>query len=222
MIELAGVTKRFGSAAAVSNITFAVGPGEAVVVLGPSGSGKTTLLRLVAGLEAPDEGEIRIEAVVASGRRRLMPPHERSIGFVFQQPTLWPHMTAAQNVGFGLTGMSRSAASQRAREMLELTGTVQLADRYPDEISGGEARRGGGAPAHAPRPKRLLMDEPLTNLDPELRARMLGLVQQAARDTEASLLYVTHDADEADAISGRRLSLLDGCLVAGPGEAGQP
>ena len=166
MIELAGVTKRFGSAAAVSNITFAVGPGEAVVVLGPSGSGKTTLLRLVAGLEAPDEGEIRIEAVVASGRRRLMPPHERSIGFVFQQPTLWPHMTAAQNVGFGLTGMSRSAASQRAREMLELTGTVQLADRYPDEISGGEARGGGGGPAHPPPPNPRRMDVPRAHQDP--------------------------------------------------------
>lgn len=220
MIQLRHLTRRFGPVTAVRDVSLDIAQAASVAILGPSGSGKTTLLRLIAGLEMPDEGEIRIGGRLASRPGWLLPPHQRGIGFVFQAPALWPHMTVAQNVLFGLQQVPRPHAQARLAEILEQTALSTLAARFPAQLSGGEARRVSLARALAPRPKYLLMDEPLTNLDLALKAELLSLVQHTARATGAALVYVTHDPDEAAQISGRILTLRDGRLATEPGGAG--
>ncbi len=195
-----------------------------LAVLGPSGGGKTTLLRCIAGLEAPDQGEVRIRGRVASRPNWLLPPHERGLGFVFQSPALWPHMTVARNVGFGLHGLSRSEARRRLEQVLADVGLEALAGRYPHQLSGGEARLAALARALAPRPSCLLLDEPLVNLHPSLKAAMLGRIDELARRTGAGLVYVTHDQAEAAFLAETAVFLEDGVVrgtgpVPGPGEA---
>jgi len=212
MIRVRQLSKSFGQAKAVDNITFSLAAGESLVILGPSGSGKTTLLRLVAGLEMPDDGEVSINGQLASKPGWVLAPHQRGIGFVFQAPCLWPHMTVSQNILFGLGRLSREEARRRLDELLEQTALSGLERRYPSELSGGEARRVAVARALAPRPRCLLMDEPLTNLDEHLRARLLALIRETVEQQGSCLLYVTHDRDEMAQISGRVLALKGGRL----------
>ena len=217
MIEVSCVSKSFGDVIAVSDVSFAVPAGSVAVLVGPSGSGKTTLLRLIAGLEEPDAGEISMGGRQVSRPGWAVAPHQRSIGFVFQSPALWPHMTAAQNVMFGLQHLPRPEAAARLAEALERTSCAHVASRYPAQISGGEARRVALARALAPRPDWLLMDEPLTNLDGDLRAELLELVAGVAGETGAGMIYVTHDRGEAARLSDRPLLLRAGRLVTGGG-----
>lgn len=212
MIELRGVTKRFGDTVAVEGVSMTLARGASVAALGPSGSGKTTLLRLIAGLETPDEGEALLDGEVASRPGWVLAPHLRGMGFVFQQPALWPHMSVARNVAFGLGGLPREQADARLDEALEQTGLTALRDRLPGQLSGGEARRVALARALAPRPDWLLMDEPLTNLDTEAKDGMLELIAQVVGETEAGLVYVTHDESEASRIAERVVRLRDGRL----------
>jgi iron(III) transport system ATP-binding protein len=210
MIVVDGLTRRYGPVVALDGVTFEVPDEGVVTILGPSGSGKTTLLRLVAGLEAPEAGRIVADGRLLSAPGRVVAPHLRGMGLVPQSSALWPHMTVAQNVLFGLHGLPRSEARRRLEHLLERTGLTALAGRRPHQISGGEARRVALARALAPRPRCLLMDEPLTNLDGELRATLLALIRDLVCETRASLLYVTHQLDEAAALDGRVLRLRAG------------
>jgi len=212
-IAVLGLSKRFGTVRVLDGVDLDVAPGEAVAVLGPSGCGKTTLLRLIAGLERPDAGEIRLDDELASDPQWLMPPHRRHLGFAFQRSALWPHMTVADNILFGVHGIPRDAARARLGELLDRFDLADLGKRYPDQISGGQARRVSLARALAPRPRALLLDEPLTNLEPELKERLLDLVVTETRAVDTSLLYVTHDSWEASRIASRRLRLAGGRLL---------
>jgi len=215
MIVVQDVARRYGATAALDGVSFEVPEEGTVAILGPSGSGKTTLLRLIAGLEAPDAGAITAGGRLLSAPGRVVAPHLRGMGLVPQASALWPHMTVAQNILFGLHGLPRAEARRRLDELMARTGLAPLARRYPHQISGGEARRVALARALAPRPRYLLMDEPLTNLDGDLRDALLALIRGLVGETRASLLYVTHRPEEAGTLGGRVLRLSAGRVVAG-------
>ncbi|MDD1680387.1 MAG: ABC transporter ATP-binding protein [Methanoregula sp.] len=202
MIELKNISKTFDSYRAVDKVTLTIPDHAQVVLLGPSGSGKTTLLRLIAGLEVPDTGTITMDGRLMSSPDTMVPPSERSVGFVFQSGALWPHMTVADNIQFALGDLTPGGQQQRTRALMERMGILTLAGRYPDQISGGEARRVALARALAPRPATLLFDEPLTNLDRTLREDLLLLIIESVREAGSRMLYVTHDEYEAERIDG--------------------
>jgi iron(III) transport system ATP-binding protein len=212
MIELRNISKTFDSHRAVDNVSLTIPDHARVVLLGPSGSGKTTLLRLIAGLEIPDTGTITMDGRIMSSPDTMVPPSERSIGFVFQNGALWPHMTVADNIRFALGDLMPGEQQQRARTLMERTGILPLSGRYPDQISGGEARRVALARALAPQPATLLFDEPLTNLDRALREDLLQLVIESVREAGSRMLYVTHDEYEAERIDGTIIRFDKGTL----------
>lgn len=212
MIVVKGLTKYLESTAVLNNISFSLSAGDAMTVKGASGSGKTTLLRLIAGLDRPDLGEIYINNRCVSDARRIVPPHQRSIGFVFQEPALWPHFTVAQNILFGLKHFGRRTAREKLSGILDTVGLTGLEKRYPDELSGGEARRVAIARALAPEPACLLMDEPLVNLDADLKERLLRLITEITVRRCVTMIYVTHDGQEADRIAKHRFHLHKGSL----------
>jgi ABC-type Fe3+/spermidine/putrescine transport system ATPase subunit len=215
-LTLAHVTKRFGSrAAAVEDLSLDIPEGESVVVVGPSGSGKTTLLRLIAGLEVPDAGDIWLDGhQTSSAQRSLLPPHKRGIGFVFQDLALWPHLTVHENLDFvlGAVKMSTPDRRARAREVLSLVRIEQMSTRYPHELSGGEQQRVALARALVRRPRLLLLDEPLSSLDPELRSTLRGELARIQRATAVTTLYVTHDLEDA-ALADRVVEMRAGRIL---------
>jgi iron(III) transport system ATP-binding protein len=215
MIELDTISKTFGTRRAVDRVSLSIPDHAQVVLLGPSGSGKTTLLRLIAGLEVPDSGTITMNGRLVSGRDCMVPPSERSIGFVFQSAALWPHMTVADNIRFALGDIPSPEQHQRTRFLMERTGILTLASRYPDQISGGEARRVALARALAPRPATLLFDEPLTNLDRTLREDLLRLIAESVQEAGSSMVYVTHDDYEAETIAGTVIRFDNGTICSG-------
>ncbi len=212
MIALDRVTKAYGQTRVLDRVSFDVPPQGSVCLLGPSGSGKTTLLRLIAGLDIPDEGEIYIDGRLVSKPGWAVAPHRRGLGFMFQTPALWPHMSVAQNVMFGLSRFSKVEAHARLQRVLACTSMSKLAGRYPHQLSGGEARRAALARTLAPGPACLLLDEPLTHVDSEAREELLRLIKESVLITRACLLYVTHDSAEADRISKHHLILDHGRL----------
>jgi iron(III) transport system ATP-binding protein len=213
MIALSQVDKRFGAVTAVGGLSLELPQGSVTIVHGPSGSGKTTLLRLIAGLEMPDGGQIVIDGRMASTPQWILPPNRRGIGFVFQTPSLWPHMTVSQNILFGLHGVRREDKSARLQQMIQEMSLGGLEHRFPAQLSGGQARRVSLARSLITRPRRLLLDEPLINMDPELRSRLLALILDIVGQEGASLLYVTHNLEEVDGLSGRVLCLQDGRIA---------
>jgi iron(III) transport system ATP-binding protein len=212
MILLKQISKHFDSVTVVDQVSLEAPADSSLVILGPSGSGKTTLLRMIAGLEIPDEGEIYLDGALASNSAWALAPHKRGLGFMFQSSALWPHMTVAQNIMFGLHAISRNEAGQRLQELLENMLLTGLERRYPHQISGGEARRVTLARTLAPKPRGLLLDEPLTNVDAELKSKLLLYIKQTVAQTKACLIYVTHDTTEAAQISSRVLILKQGHL----------
>lgn len=206
LIEVQQVGKRFGAVQALEGVSFSVPGGGSLALRGPSGSGKTTLLRLICGLEEPDRGQVALDGQVVSQPGRLAPPWQRGIGAVFQKPALWPHLTVRQNAAFGLTGWGKQQAAARLDELLEAVDLSKLAERYPYQLSGGEAQRAALLRALAPRPPILLLDEPFANLDPALRTSMLAFVQQTQQAEGATLILVAHD-DESAAICTQVLYL---------------
>jgi iron(III) transport system ATP-binding protein len=202
MIELENISKTFGTHRAVDRVSLTVPDHARIALLGPSGSGKTTLLRLIAGLEIPDAGTITMDGSLVSSQTCMIPPSERSIGFVFQTGALWPHMTVTENIRFALGNLPYGEQNLRTRSLVERMGILPLAGRYPDQISGGEARRVALARALAPRPATLLFDEPLTNLDRPLREDLLQLIIESVQEAGSRMVYVTHDEDEAEMITG--------------------
>lgn len=217
LISVRNVSKRFGSHQALTDVSIDVAPGEVAVILGPSGSGKTTLLRLLAGLELPDSGEIWLSGVrVASPHRSLVPPHRREIGFVFQDLALWPHLTVRGNLQFVLGSMriARADARRRADEALKLVRIEAFAARYPHELSGGEQQRVALARALVAEPRILLLDEPLSSLDPELRATMRTELRRLQRGLALTTVYVTHDREDAAVLADAVIEMRAGRVAA--------
>jgi iron(III) transport system ATP-binding protein len=202
LLLLDRISKRFGDAdpPAVDGLSLRVAEGEILVLLGPSGCGKTTILRLVAGLESPDAGTITLRGQVVAGPGRAVPPEERGIGIVFQDYALFPHLTVADNVAFGLP---RAARRSRVEQVLDLVGLGGLGPRYPHELSGGQQQRVALARALAPAPALMLLDEPFSNLDADLRAQMRDEVERILRTTGTTALFVTHDQEEAFTLADR-------------------
>lgn len=212
MIEVRHLTRRFSAGRGLFDFSCVVGDGERVALVGPTGSGKTTLLRIVAGLETPDEGEVLVDREVVSGPGVMVAPHVRQLGFMFQAPTLWPHMTVAEQVLFGLHALTARDARRRLEEVLDDTGLRGLAQAHPIELSGGQARLAALARTIAPRPKHLLLDEPLANLDGASRDRVLTLIDRTARECGCALCVVTHDLTEAGRLGTRFVRLEEGRL----------
>lgn len=202
-VILRNVSKSFGAVRAVDDLSLELREGEILSLLGPSGCGKTTTLRLIAGFEMPDSGSIIIGGRTVAEAGRGFPPEARGVGMVFQDYALFPHLTVAQNVGFGLSRLPRKERARRITALLEAVGLRDLAGRYPNELSGGQQQRVALARALAPRPAVILMDEPFSNLDAALKAQMRQEVFALLKAEGMSAILVTHDQKDAFAVSDR-------------------
>ena len=234
-LDCAGLRKSFGDVVAVRDVSLDVRPGEILALLGPSGCGKTTTLRLIAGFERADAGVVRIGGHAVVGERLSLPPEARRVGMVFQDYALFPHLTVGANVQYGLDAprqAPRDAASglratlarltrryvpfapapadARVREALALVSLAEMADRYPHELSGGEAQRVALARALAPRPDLILLDEPFSNLDTRLRAAVRAEVRAILKRAGAAAVFVTHDQEEAFSLADRVAVMWEG------------
>ncbi|KTG10147.1 Fe3+/spermidine/putrescine ABC transporter ATP-binding protein [Haloprofundus marisrubri] len=208
VVELSNLTKRFRDVTAVDDIDLSIRSGEFLTLLGPSGCGKTTTLRMVAGFEKPSDGVIRIDGEGVTNTA----PYDRDTGMVFQQYALFPHMTVADNVAFGLEmqGRPRDEIDERTRDALEMVRLSGLGDRYPSELSGGQQQRVALARALIIEPSVLLLDEPLSNLDKKLRQEMRLEILRLHRELDVTMIYVTHNQDEALTMSDRMAVMNDG------------
>lgn len=218
MLDVVDVSVRFGPVAALDGVDLSVGDGEIVALMGPSGSGKSTLLRVIAGLQEPDDGDVRWD-----GRSILdVPPHRRRFGMMFQDYALFPHRSVEQNVAFGLRMQQLPAdeVERRTAEALELVGLSGYGPRPVSTLSGGEQQRVALARTLAPRPRLILLDEPLGALDRALRERLVDEMRDIFDEIGATALYVTHDRDEGFAIADRVGVIDEGRIVADgtPGE----
>ncbi|WP_276260810.1 ABC transporter ATP-binding protein [Haloglomus litoreum] len=208
-LELDGVTRRYGGTTAVDDLSLSVAEGEFFTLVGPSGCGKTTTLRLIAGFEAPTSGTVRFGGRDVAG----VPPEDRDVGVVFQSYALFPHMTVAENVAYGLHFADPPGGvsdDERVAELLELVDLPDAGDRDPDSLSGGQQQRVAMARALAPGPDVLLLDEPMSALDARLRERLRVQVREIQRELDITTVYVTHDQEEALAVSDRVAVMRDG------------
>ena len=220
-VILKALTKRYGDVGAVDGLSLEIKPGELLALLGPSGCGKTTTLRLVAGFLAPEAGEIWVGDRRLSTPTSVVPPERRRMAMIFQSYALWPHMTVAQNVAYGLRfkpGLSRGDREARVREMLRVVQLAGYEARYPGELSGGQQQRVAVARALVVEPEILLLDEPLSNLDANLREEMRFEIRRLHETFGITTLYVTHDQAEAMVISDR-IAVLQAGRVAQAGTA---
>ena len=215
-VTIRGLSKRYGDVAAVEDLDLEVAPGELVALLGPSGCGKTTTLRLVAGFLEPEAGEIRVGDRLLSSAAGVVPPEQRKMAMIFQSYALWPHMTVAGNVAYGLRFVRHLDRADRDRRVRDILRAVQLAgyeSRYPGELSGGQQQRVAVARALVVEPEILLLDEPLSNLDANLREEMRFEIRRLHEAFGITTLYVTHDQAEAMVISDRIAVLECGRVV---------
>jgi len=198
-VELRGLTKRFGQLAVVDDVSLTIDHGKLVCLLGPSGCGKTTTLRLIAGFLEPSAGEIRVGDRVVSSSARTLPPEQRKMSMIFQSYALWPHMTVADNITYGLRlrKLPRDAIAKKLQAILSTTKLEPLAQRYPGELSGGQQQRVALARALIVEPETLLLDEPLSNLDANLREEMRFEIRRLHDEYRYTTVYVTHDQSEA-------------------------
>jgi len=205
IIELRGVKKSYKNAlsVAVCDLSLAVEKGEILALLGPSGSGKTTLLRLIAGFETLDAGMILLDGREVARFNDHLPPEKRGVGMVFQDSSLFPHLTVRQNIAFGLYRYNKSEQTRKVSEMADLVGLTDFLDRYPHELSGGQQQRIALARALAPSPIVLLMDEPFSNLDPDMRSNMREEVHEILERVGMTAILVTHDHEEAFAMASK-------------------
>jgi len=211
------VAKRFGLVQAVDGVDFEVAEGDILALLGPSGCGKTTALRMVAGFEDPDRGSIAIDDVVVADDTRSLPPERRNVGMVFQDGALFPHLSVAKNVGFGIRNGPKDALVEEA---LRLVGLEGAGSRMPHQLSGGQQQRVALARALAPKPSLLLLDEPFSSLDAALRRRLQSDVREIILQTGVTALLVTHDQEEALSMADRVAVMWEGRIlqIASPDE----
>jgi spermidine/putrescine ABC transporter ATP-binding subunit len=210
-LKLTGITKRFDKSVAVDDLSLSIEHGEFVCLLGPSGCGKTTTLRMIAGFETADAGTIELDGMDIT----RLPPQKRDIGLVFQSYALFPHKTAAENVGFGLKmrKLPRADIDSQVKKALDLVRLGQVAERYPRQMSGGQQQRVALARALAIRPRLLLMDEPLSNLDAKLRDDMREEIRRIQKEVGITAIFVTHDQAEALALADRIAVMSEGRLM---------
>lgn len=220
-VTLLAVTRAYGAALALDRISLTAPDAQVLALLGPSGSGKSTILRLIAGLEPVDGGEIRFGDELVSTPKRTLAPEERRVGMVFQDYALFPHLSAAENVAFGLNERLRAAREEEALRWLDRVGLKPRASAYPHELSGGEQQRVALARALAPKPRAILLDEPFSGLDPVLRTELRDITLATLAEAGTTALFVTHDADEALMVADRLAILQRGRLLqeAAPREA---
>lgn len=209
-VQCEQISKLFSRTPAVRNVDLAVTQGEILALLGPSGCGKTTTMRLIAGFEQPDRGRITIGNREVAGPTRFVPPEKRQVGMVFQNYALFPHLTVNANVAYGLT--RDSARATRVAEMLELVGLAGMGHRLPHELSGGQQQRVALARALAPQPQLLLLDEPFSGLDESLRDQVRGEVARILHESQATVIVVTHNQDEA-LFLGDRVAVMNAGVV---------
>jgi len=204
-VELKALTKRYGETAAVADVSLRVEHGQLVCLLGPSGCGKTTTLRLIAGFIEPSAGEIVVGGKVLSSPQRTVPPEGRNMSMIFQSYALWPHMTVAENVAYGLKirKLDKAVIDAKLRAILSTARLEALAERYPGELSGGQQQRVSLARALVVEPETLLLDEPLSNLDANLREEMRFEIRRLHDEFKITTVYVTHDQAEAMVTSDR-------------------
>lgn len=210
LLRAEGLAKRFTGEgrAAVSGVSFSVKEGELFALLGPSGCGKTTTLRMIGGFETPDAGRVVLSGCDVTS----LPPEKRGIGFVFQDYALFPHLTVAENVRFGLRSLSGSVARQRTAEMLDLVGLADYANRRPHQLSGGQQQRVALARTLAVQPKLVLLDEPFSNLDAAMRVETRQEVRRLLKATGSAAILVTHDQEEALALADRVAVMAEGTI----------
>ncbi|GFE65834.1 ABC transporter ATP-binding protein [Litoreibacter roseus] len=211
-LDLRNIVKRFGASSVVDDISLTVAAGQITCLLGPSGCGKSTTLRIVAGVERQDAGEIYLDNRLVCGPGTHVPPEQRSIGLMFQDFALFPHLTAAQNVAFGLTG-AKAENRARAHDLLERVGLSAFAEKYPHELSGGEQQRVALVRAIAPKPKVMLMDEPFSGLDNRLRDGIRDETLSVLKEEGTAVLLVTHEPDEAMRMADEIALMRDGKIV---------
>ncbi len=212
-LKFDAVTCDFGGLPVLNGVSLTVGPGEIVCLLGPSGSGKTTLLRIASGIARPTSGRVLIDGQEMAGPSQFVPPEQRSVGLMFQDFALFPHLTVEDNVAFGLRGVSVVEARAAARAVLERVDLAAYASVYPDTLSGGQQQRVALARAILPRPAVMLMDEPFSGLDVQLREAMQDETLALLRETRATCLMVTHNPDEAMRLGDRIAVMHGGRLV---------
>lgn len=214
-VRVAGAVKRYGPCTALDGVDFEVPPGHFLVLLGPSGSGKSTLIRSLAGIERLDAGEIRLGGQLVTARNRHLPPERRNLAMVFQDYALWPHLTVFGNVCYALRRrhLDTTAARDRVHSALARVGLGDHGSRYPHELSGGQQQRVALARAVVAQPALLLFDEPLSNLDADLRERLRLEIATLTRDSGATAVYITHDQSEAFALADTVGVLDHGTLV---------
>ena len=216
-LRLIGVTKQYRTRRGIEDVSLDISSGQSVVVVGPSGSGKTTLLRLIAGLERPDAGEIWLDGrKVADARRNLVAANLRRVGFVFQDLALWPHLTVRGNLEFvadcsGIEKTRRAEVFDQIYRQCRLE--ADLFGRYPHQLSGGEQQRVALARALVGAPHLLLLDEPLSSLDPDLRIELRNELASLQRALQLTAVYVTHDPDDARTLADRTVTIRNGRLV---------
>ncbi len=213
MLQIELLSKSFdkGKNFALKDVSFHLKQGDICAIVGESGSGKTTLARLIAGLETPDQGSIRIDGNMVSSTGRLVPPEKRKVGLVFQDYALFPHLSLMQNVVYGISKDKNK--NERAEEILKLVGLKELKDRYPYELSGGQQQRVALARALAPNPSLLILDEPFSNLDSMLRMQLRNEIFEIVKNTEVTAIFVTHDTQDALAVADEILILQNGRLI---------
>lgn len=212
-IQLEGVTKAYDDAGALNGIDLDIKPGEIVCLLGPSGCGKTTLLRVISGIERPSSGRVLINEREVAGPNRFVPPENRGVGLMFQDFALFPHLTVLDNVAFGLKALARDESLKAARAILDRVGLLDMANSYPSVLSGGQQQRVALARAIVPRPAVMLMDEPFSGLDVQLREAMQEETLALLRETRATSLIVTHHPEEAMRMGDRIVVLRRGRVV---------
>ncbi|WP_306600804.1 ABC transporter ATP-binding protein [Geothrix sp. 21YS21S-2] len=207
-VAIEGVSKAFGPKPVLRDLSLAIEDGECFTLLGPSGCGKTVLMRLVAGFETLDAGTVRIGGRLVSGQGVNVPPEDRNLGVVFQDYAVWPHLTVRDNTRYPLKFRPAADAASRVQAMLDQVGLGALGERYPSQLSGGQQQRVALARALVARPEVMLLDEPLSNLDANLREEMRFEIKDLQRRHGATILYVTHDQEVALALSDR-IGILD-------------
>ncbi len=212
-LAFVGVSHRYGRTVAVDDLSLTLGAGEVVCLVGPSGCGKSTTLRLAAGLEALQAGRIEIGGQAVAGGGKQVPPEARHTGMVFQDFALFPHLSVLDNVTFGMRSTDTTAKQQRGRDLLERVGMARFATSFPHELSGGEQQRVALARALAPRPRLMLMDEPFSGLDTQLRDSVRDDTLAVLAEAGTPTLLVTHDPQEAMRMADRVAVLRDGKLV---------